>query len=125
MGTKSHYFGEGEILDVNTKHAEERENAFEYSCKAREDDTFLPVARIWTHWGWCEANYYVLKFYSTKRKRKIKVLWEQVICSMNSYKSYARVAIHSLHSSDSSSETDEKALLQPMETRSCQGRQRN
>ena len=31
----------------------------------------LPVARIWTHWGWCEANYYVLKFYSTKRKRKI------------------------------------------------------
>ena len=41
VGTKSHYFGEGEILDVNTKHAEERENAFEYSCKAREDDTFF------------------------------------------------------------------------------------
>ena len=31
----------GKILDVNTKHAEERENAFEYSCKAREDDTYF------------------------------------------------------------------------------------
>ena len=66
-----------------------------------------------------------LKAHKIKRKRKIKVLWEQVICSMNSYKSYARVTIHSLHSSDSSSETDEKGLLQPMETCSCQGLQRN
>jgi hypothetical protein len=67
----------------------------------------------------------MLKFYSTKRKRKINGTMGAGDRSMNSYKSYARVAIHSLHSSDFSSETDEKALLQPKETRSCQGPQRN